>query len=149
MPTPRKPPHLRALHGDRPASTPEPQRPPWVDEPPEPPRGMSKQARSVWDRVLPDLLAARQVIRLDADVLARYCENVALLRALQRAHDRLAAESTEAWRIRRDMRATDEIARKLATALGATPAARRGVTLTEPPRPRSSRPLSESWRDHI
>lgn len=72
MPNPPKPTTLRVLEGNR-AKRPlrkEPKPPPIA---PEPPDWLDEEARTEWNRVVPDLESMGLLSRIDRSALAAYC----------------------------------------------------------------------------
>ena len=131
----KKPSNLAVLHGDRkdrvnkseakPPST-KPRMPSW----------MSNQAKSVWKRLAPDLIAHGLLTKWDVDTFAIWCEEVAKYRRaadLQKgsllvkgAGDSL--KKNPAHQISRD---AATLVRMIGRDFGLTPSARAGIELPE------------------
>lgn len=121
---PRKPSHLKVLHGDdkkNPGRVNDAEPQPAAGDV-EPPFGLTKQAREVWDRLAPDMQAKGVLTSWDADLFAELCEAIVKLRAKRRAANR-EAERGGASPMREYGQALDMVV-KLAGRFGMTPSDR-------------------------
>ncbi len=123
-----KPTNLRVLHGDPPGliNHNEPQPGPGL---PEPPEGMSKAARDIWDYVVKELGVMNLAHRPDREQLAAYCEAVRLHSAASAATAAAGPliRDRETVRVNPAVRVQTQAARTMllfAREFGLTPASR-------------------------
>lgn len=74
---PRKPRHLKALHGDRKDRTND-REPTPGDGQVAPPYSLSADVQAVWDRLAPDRIRLKLVTAWDVDAFAAFCEALVL-----------------------------------------------------------------------
>jgi len=91
---PRKPTNLRVLEGNR-GHRPLPHEPQYSALPPEPPEGISRSAKKVWDDYLIRLGDSSVLTIVDGPALAELCENRALLAKLRKGWQGEIAELTK------------------------------------------------------
>jgi phage terminase small subunit len=120
LPTPTK---IRILNGNpsrRPLPANEPQFTPGI---PDRPKGMSADARKLWDELVGEMANSGVLRRVDGSALAMLCEDVAMLDTLRKG---LAAQAREITRKAREKK--QQISGNALTALSRTTEGRRTLS---------------------
>ena len=120
LPTPTR---IRMLNGNpsrRPLPTNEPQFAPGV---PDRPKGMSTEARKLWDGLVAEMANAGVLRRVDGGALAMLCEDLAMLDTLRRG---LAAQARDI--ARKAKQKNQQISGNALTALSRTTEGRRTLS---------------------
>ena len=91
------------------------------------PSSLSKAARPIWDSVVAELFEIGIITKLDATMLAEYCEQVAVVKALRKAITERIKDKADLKDLLDQVEKANKVALRLADSFGLTPRCRKAM----------------------